>query len=166
MFTKQKIIELIQSLIRLGDTTRNPNIHEAKSALEKVKQLARKYSINLNDLGPETYFGLGNWYTSTLIEKRYTVAGFQYHEGPLHKYSMSVGDEVILKPEPENPFDHNAIAIFWNNIKIGYIPRVKTNLVRKFMKNASQLFGNIVFISKEKSGWGAIEIELSNNNSN
>lgn len=36
---------------------------------------------------------------------------------------ISVGDIVILKPEPDNPADPDAIAVFWNEFKIGYIPR-------------------------------------------
>lgn len=30
---------------------------------------------------------------------------------------------AYLVPEPENPFDQNAIAVFVDNLKVGYIPK-------------------------------------------
>lgn len=39
------------------------------------------------------------------------------------KEHLSVGEKVLLKPEPTNEVDPDAIIVLWNDRQIGYIPR-------------------------------------------
>ena len=37
-----------------------------------------------------------------------------------------VGSAVKLVAEPDNKHDKNAVAVYWNNHKLGYVPSIKT----------------------------------------
>jgi len=53
----------------------------------------------------------------------FCVAGFTYWDGIFVVQKIKVGDKVELQPEPENPFDPNAVALYYQGSKIGFIPR-------------------------------------------
>jgi len=36
--------------------------------------------------------------------------------------AISVGSPVELRPEPENSFDESAVAVYYEGIKLGYLP--------------------------------------------
>ncbi|MBQ0089984.1 MAG: NINE protein [Prevotellaceae bacterium] len=46
-------------------------------------------------------------------------------------------DYVILRPEPSNPHDSNAIAIYMNDVKIGYVPAELTFRVKPLINKCS-----------------------------
>src|ERR1700740_484366 len=49
-------------------------------------------------------------------------SGYQYHNGSNLEHLFTQGTEFSLKHEPENPFDENAVALYYNNSRIGFIP--------------------------------------------
>jgi len=42
---------------------------------------------------------------------------------------------IALVPEPDNPYDKNAIRIDIDGLKLGYVPKTKTTTVRKIMNS-------------------------------
>jgi hypothetical protein len=52
----------------------------------------------------------------------FNVAGFKHHDGALVLKDMQVGDRVSLVGEPDNPYDSEAVAIYFNGTKLGYVP--------------------------------------------
>lgn len=44
----------------------------------------------------------------------------------------NVGDIVTLVPEPQNPYDANAIKVLHGDVHLGYIPKTETATVRQF----------------------------------
>ncbi len=61
------------------------------------------------------------------------VAAFTYHEGCEVFDKLKVGKRVTLVREDENPYDHNAVAIFFGETHIGYIPRRQNETIAKFL---------------------------------
>ncbi len=57
------------------------------------------------------------------------VAGFTYWDGLEVIEELSIGDKVELVCEPDNPYDPQAIAIYYGEYKIGYVPRDKNSLL-------------------------------------
>lgn len=49
--------------------------------------------------------------------------------------TLEEGMEVILKPEPANEFDPNALAFYYNDEVIGYLPKKDQPFARIFMAN-------------------------------
>lgn len=76
--------------------------------------------------------------------KEFYIAGFKHHEG------MSIIDElgawrldVVLEPEPQNPYDPNAIKIYTpEGFMLGYVPRAiakDLNLTRNYHAFISEI---------------------------
>ena len=51
------------------------------------------------------------------------LAGFSHWEGPLVAGELEVGTKLDLVCEFDNPYDSNAIALYYKGTKLGYIPR-------------------------------------------
>ena len=56
------------------------------------------------------------------VYKTLSVAGIAYYEALFVINQMKVGEKVVLKPE-ENIHDENAVAIYYEGKKLGYIPK-------------------------------------------
>lgn len=56
------------------------------------------------------------------------IRGMHYYEGKDHLERIKPGDELDLIRQPENEHDTNAIEVFWDGYKMGYLPR-EDNLV-------------------------------------
>lgn len=57
------------------------------------------------------------------------IAGFAYYDGLEVIKDLNLGNYVTLMPEVDNPYDSNAVAIYYQNNKIGYIPKYKNRLI-------------------------------------
>jgi hypothetical protein len=61
------------------------------------------------------------------------IAGFTYYEGVEVFENLKIGTQLSLKAEPENAFDPNAVAIYYRDEKLGFVPRSANELIRKFL---------------------------------
>jgi hypothetical protein len=53
------------------------------------------------------------------------IAGFTYYDGLDVIKELEPGTPVDLRSEPENPYDTNAVSIYYKETKLGYVPRNK-----------------------------------------
>lgn len=85
------------------------------------------------------------------------VAGFKFHRGQelIRQGKLIFGTKLYLVPEPENPHDSNAIAIYCSRIKIGYIPKQYAPLYKgkKYTAWVSR-------IDMNAPTWERVEIDL------
>jgi len=61
------------------------------------------------------------------------IAGFTYYNGVDVFEDLKIGKELLLKAEPENPYDPNAVAIYYQKDKLGFVPRDKNDALSKFL---------------------------------
>ena len=61
------------------------------------------------------------------------IAGFKYWDGLEIISNLHDGTAVELRGEPTNPYDPEAVAIYYNEIKIGYIPRDKNSDISRLL---------------------------------
>ncbi len=55
------------------------------------------------------------------------IAGMYYYDGYDEEIygELSIGDELELRREPENPYDENAIEVYTRDgYKLGYVPKI------------------------------------------
>lgn len=52
-----------------------------------------------------------------------TVAGFTYWDGPIVFNELRIGTQLKLKREEDNKFDLYAVALYYGENKIRFIPR-------------------------------------------
>lgn len=62
------------------------------------------------------------------------IAGFTYYDGIDVYRKLKIGEALILKAEPDNKFDPNAIAIYYKTTMLGYVPAEQNELISKFFR--------------------------------
>ena len=59
--------------------------------------------------------------------REFYIAGFKHHEGMSIIDELHENDELTLEPEPQNPYDPNAIKVLVTldvaDFMLGYVPR-------------------------------------------
>lgn len=62
-----------------------------------------------------------------------SVAGFRYYNGEEVWKRLEPGRALDLKREPDNPYDYDAVEVYHENEKIGYIPRSDSMIIAQLM---------------------------------
>lgn len=73
---------------------------------------------------------------------------------------LDEGDPIELRPEPKNPYDPNAIAVFSRRGQIGYIGRNDTDLVHMAMKAGRYRGADVDFIGESEVGLEGVRIAV------
>ena len=71
---------------------------------------------------PENYFS------------HFDIAGFTYYDGVDVFEQLRVGTQVKLVVEPENRYDRHAVAIYYKDKKLGFIPRNENKMISKLLQ--------------------------------
>lgn len=58
-----------------------------------------------------------------LVIQHSRLAGFRHHAAPKVWPALSRGCRLSLRPESDNPYDPEAVAVYWRGAKLGYLPR-------------------------------------------
>lgn len=61
------------------------------------------------------------------------IAGFAYYDGLAVIQKLTVGKTVQLVAEPDNPYDAQAVAIYYKDYKLGYVPKNHTDWLSKLL---------------------------------
>ncbi|MCL1790912.1 MAG: HIRAN domain-containing protein [Peptococcaceae bacterium] len=69
------------------------------------------------------------------------ISGFNYYDGLDVVESLKHGTYVTLVSESDNPYDPEAIAVYFKEIKLGYIPHTKNSLISNLLYFG---YGNII----------------------
>ncbi|MFD1672346.1 HIRAN domain-containing protein [Agrilactobacillus yilanensis] len=57
------------------------------------------------------------------------IAGFAYYDGLDIIDKLTPGKPVTLAAEPDNPYDPEAVAIYYKDYKLGYVPKDRNSLL-------------------------------------
>jgi hypothetical protein len=63
----------------------------------------------------------------------FNIAGFTYYDGVDVFNELKIGSELHFVVEPENKFDESAVAIYFRESKLGYVPQNKNKYISKFL---------------------------------
>ncbi len=97
--------------------------------------------------------------TSTMTRGRHLSiavvgADFPNKRGPARRFEIALckpGERIELRPEPRNPADPRAVAVFSaRGIQIGYVPAERAALVGAALRE-----GRMMAIFQSASQWGA-----------
>lgn len=61
------------------------------------------------------------------------IAGFKFHEGFRVLSELKPGVSLTMVPEPDNPFDPHAVALYYGEIKLGFIDKGNSPLISQFI---------------------------------
>jgi len=97
----------------------------------------------VNKVMRAVFTGLNNAkYQRKLVQvsmQEYILAGFRYHRAEGVWPFLRVGEALRLKREPCNPYDSNAIAVYFKNDMLGFIPSNKNELLAQKMDQGELL---------------------------
>lgn len=92
----------------------------------------------------------------------FNVAGFQFWDGALVLSKLAPGCKLDLVPEFDNPHDHEAVALYIEGIKIGYIPAK----INEFFSTLAY-FGHgdafecrVLQVAPEKEPWEQVRVAI------
>jgi len=97
---------------------------------------------------------------SVLIQES-PIAGFQFHRGDAVWTSLQVGLTLDLRREPSNEHDVNAVAVYFNEERLGYVPRGENQVVAQMLDRGELLQASIIRLAEEEDPWERIRIRIS-----
>jgi hypothetical protein len=91
---------------------------------------------------------------------RFFVAGFPYHAGPKLIHWLNVGEMLRLVREPDNPHDARAVAIYYEDDRIGYVPRNQNHNIAGQLDQGKWLDCRIKAINADEEAYDVLEVEV------
>lgn len=89
------------------------------------------------------------------------VAGFRFHKGMELLPYMKEQDLVELKREPDNEHDSFAVAVYWQQEMIGYLPAASNEIIARLMDaGALALIGTITHLQHDAKPWENVAVAV------
>jgi hypothetical protein len=97
---------------------------------------------------------------SVLIQES-AIAGFQFHRGDAIWGSLAVGARLSLVREPSNAHDPDAVAVFFKQEMLGYVPRAENRAVAQMLDRGENLKATITKMSEGEDPWERVRFSIS-----
>lgn len=81
-----------------------------------------------------------------MLSETYDIDSWPFHDKP----NLKEGDELEVRPEPENEYDEDAIALYKGSKKVGFVPKHETWKVHKAMESGSAIEAIVVWPYQEE----------------
>lgn len=101
------------------------------------------------------------------MKREFFIAGVQFHESDLVKDKMKVGDTLTMRPEPDNKYDPNAVALIWNkdhtedDCFIGYVPAKFSAEVAAALEYMD-ITCTLTEVNLDEKKWKRFKVEIKN----
>jgi hypothetical protein len=96
----------------------------------------------------------------TVLIQESQVAGFQFHGGDAIWESMAVGAPLKLIREPKNSHDPEAVAVFFHDVKLGYVPRGDNSAVAQMLDRGEKLEATISRLRVDDDPWQRVRLSI------
>ena len=90
------------------------------------------------------------------VYKNFKIAGIEYYEALFVIEKIKVGDKLILKPE-DNIYDEYAVEIYYEDKKLGYIPRSSNYSIGVILRKGWDIFDAYI----QKINRDELEIQMA-----
>ena len=92
------------------------------------------------------------------------LAGFAYWDGVEAFDELKVGTPLTLVVEPDNSFDPHAVAVYYKDHKIGYIPSTRSSWLAPYLQyghtDLFEVFVNRISVEKSPEGQIGIVVKI------
>lgn len=89
------------------------------------------------------------------------IAGFQYYQGEKLWSQFQIGQPLTLQREAHNTYDKRAVALYWYEHKLGYIPRRDNAAISQLMDRNQPLSAVIEQLHKSDDNWKRMRIAVN-----
>lgn len=122
----------------------------------RIQHLLRRFNLGgsliVRQLPPEP--------TRRILLQESPLAGYQYHRASGIWTFLRVGEKLQLRREPGNLYDPNAIAIWFKNEHLGYVPRRENKTLAQMMDRGERLEAQIVRLLEEENPWRRVRFRV------
>lgn len=100
-----------------------------------------------------------------LLQKS-AIAGVQYYQADVVWSDLKQGDLVLLKSEPDNRYDTDAVEVYWHGsnsesiTKLGYLPRKQNYAVSQLLRDNQQVYARITRLTESDDPWQKIQVSV------
>jgi hypothetical protein len=84
------------------------------------------------------------------------LAGFAYYRGEDLRQHLQINDPLHLAREPDNPYDHRAVAVYWRNHKLGFVPRLENTAISQMLDRGIPMRAQITRLNVSDDPWDRI----------
>ena len=88
------------------------------------------------------------------------VAGFQFHRGEAVWQALTVGEPLVLVREPNNSHDANAVAVYFQKDKLGYVPRGENSAIAQMLDRGERLSATISRLTIDEDPWQRVRFSV------
>lgn len=117
-------------------------------------------SLPLQQPRPDSVSNQATPQASLLIQSS-PLAGSQYHALAEVVAQIHIGDALMLKREPTNLHDPNAVQVIWHNQLLGFVPRRENRAVARALDQGIPLFAQVVALRPQEAPWQRLRFEIS-----
>jgi hypothetical protein len=96
---------------------------------------------------------------SVLIQES-PLAGFQFHHGDAIWPSLAVGEELALVRESANTHDPDAVAVYFREEKLGYVPRAENGAIAQMLDRGENLEARISNLLVKEDPWERVRFTV------
>lgn len=97
----------------------------------------------------------------SLLLQHSPVAGLQYYEGERVWPQFQLNQLLTLQREADNSYDKRAVAIHWNDAKLGYIPRRGNAAISQMLDRGEKLQVQIIQLNDADDYWKRMQVAVS-----
>lgn len=98
--------------------------------------------------------------TRTKLLQISSIAGFQYYQGDKVWPQLVQGQQITLQREPTNTYDARAVAVYWEQQKLGFIPRLDNAAISQLLDRGEILEATIIKLQESDSPWNRMTVEV------
>lgn len=98
-----------------------------------------------------------------LLIQESSIAGFQYHQGETAWPGMKIGDALTLVRQSHNPHDARAVAVYWRDAMIGFVPRAENTAVAQMLDRGEPLCAAIIHLKQDADPWQRVFFSITHN---
>lgn len=81
--------------------------------------------------------------TSTVLIQESPLDRFEYHHGPRLWPQLQSGAALTLRREADHPNDARAVAVYWRDFKLGYVPQNENAVLAQLLDRGAALQAQI-----------------------
>ena len=96
----------------------------------------------------------------TILVQSSPLAGSQYYALSSVWGEIRPGDKLLLKREPENRHDANAIRVEWNGRQLGFVPRAENRALAAAMDRGEKVEARVARLKRHRNPWQRVEFEV------
>lgn len=97
---------------------------------------------------------------SEIVLSHPLIAGFHYYDGYKTEKFLCINSPLVLKRQPGNAYDKNAVEVFFGTAKLGYLPRRENKIIARMLDQGVEVKARIVQVAPEKDAYERIRLEV------